>query len=46
MSSKLVFLPVAIPVACTFSSTVPMAGKLLNRANYELVFNSSSNGFC
>jgi len=35
MSSKLVFLPVAIPVVCTFSSTVPMACKLLNRDNYE-----------
>ena len=30
MSSKLVFLPVAIPVACTFSSTLPVASKLLN----------------
>ena len=31
MPSKLVFLPVASPVACTFSSTLPVASKLLNR---------------
>jgi len=31
MPSKLVFLPVSNPVACTFSSTLPVASKLLNR---------------
>jgi len=31
MPSKLVFLPVASPVACAFSSTLPVASKLLTR---------------
>jgi len=30
-SRLLLFLPVAIPVACTFSSTLPVASKLLNQ---------------
>jgi len=31
MPSKLLFLPVTIPVACTFSSTLPVASNLLNQ---------------
>ena len=43
MSSKLVFLPIASPVRFAFSSTLPVASKLLN--GDEPVFDSGSNDF-
>jgi len=43
LPGKLVFLPAASFVACTFSSPLPVASKLLNWEMHQ--FDSGSNGF-